>query len=116
MAETHLLQHLASFVLAMWWTKGWLMSKLVAKWRFAVSGLVGSVLWIYVAYTATKSVDTSSGVVVEFQSMPLAYFAAFMAFVSVIGILLGFVTWAEEEGKEASENVPQSVKSGISND
>lgn len=116
MAETHLFQHLAAFVLALWWTKQWLISRPVSRWRFAVSALAGAILWVYVAFTATSSVSASGGVVIEYQSMPLAYFAAFMAFVSVVGIILGLLLWTEEEGEEASQNLPQNVRSQLGGD
>lgn len=114
MAETHLFQHLAGFLVAMWWTSKWMITRPVSRWRFAVSALAGSILWIFVAYTATGAVAASSGVVIEYQSMALAYFSAFMAFASVVGIFLGLLLWTEEEGKAASENLPESVRSGIS--
>lgn len=116
MAETHLFQHLGAFVLAMWWMKQWLITRPVSRWRFAVSALCGSILWIYVAFTATGSVSDSGGVTILFQSMPLAYFAAFMAFVSVVGIILGLALWTEEEGEQASQNLPQTVRSNLGDD
>lgn len=116
MAETHLLQHLAAFVLAMWWTKQWLISRPVSRWRFAVSALSGAILWVFVAYTSTSSLDTSGGVTIEFQSMALAYFSAFMAFVSVVGIFLGLLLWTDEEAREAGDDVPSYLKSNLSDD
>lgn len=116
MAETHILQHLAGFVLAMWWTKSWLMQRTVARWRFAISGLTGSILWIFVAYTATRALDTSSGVTIAFNSMPLAYFSAFMAFVSVIGTMLGLVLWTEEEARDATEEMPDRIAGDVQGD
>jgi ABC-type transport system involved in multi-copper enzyme maturation permease subunit len=116
MAETHLLQHIVAFVGALWWTKQWLISRPVSRWRFAVSALAGSILWVYVAYTATGTYESSSGVVVLFQSLPLAYFSAFMAFVSVIGIVLGLLLWTEEEVDRASEDLPASAQSRLNGD
>lgn len=116
MAETHLFQHLFAFVLAMWWTKHWLMDGIIARWRFVISALSGSILWIYVAYTATRAIDTSAGVTIAFNSMPLAYFSAFMAFVSVMGMILGLFLWTEEEGQEAAAQLPGSVKTGWGQD
>jgi len=113
MAETHLLQHLAMLLGMLWWTKQWLISRPVSRWRFAVAALSGAIGWIYVAFTATQSIDTSSGVTVAFQSMPLAYFATFMSFVSVVGIFLGLALWTEEEVDESSQNLPQSAKSAL---
>jgi len=114
MAETHLLQHLAAFVLAMWWTKQWLITRPVSRWRFAVSALAGAILWIYVAFTATGSQGYTDGSLETFTSMPLAYFSTFMAFVSVVGIVLGLLLWTEEETEKASQNLPAAVRSNLS--
>lgn len=113
MAETHLLQHVAAFAVALWWTGQWLFTRPASRWRFAVSAIAGVILWIYVSFTALKSVDASGGVTIQFVSVPLAYFSVFMAFVSVIGILLGLLLWTEEEVAAASQNLPESVRSGL---
>lgn len=115
-SRPHLYQHLIAFIGAMWWTKKWLITRPVSRWRFAVSALAGSILWIYVAFTATQSFNSSSGEVIAYQSMPLAYFSTFMAFVSVIGIILGLLLWTEEETEQASENIPAQVRSRLGGD
>lgn len=115
MAETHVLQHVAAFAFAMWWTKYWLMNRIIARWRFAVSALSGSILWVYVAYSATNAIaPDGAGGTIAFQSMALSYFAAFMAFVSVIGAILGLLLWTEEEGQLATEGLSDSMKTQFS--
>lgn len=110
MAETHILQNVIPLALALWWTKSWLMDPIISRWRFAVSAVAGSILWVYVAYTSTRAVDTSGGVEIIFESMALAYFSAFMAFVSVVGMVLGLLLWVDEEAKEAAETLPGAVR------
>jgi len=116
MVETHLFQHVAMLAGMLWWTKQWLITRPVSRWRFAVAALAGAIGWIYVAFTATQSAQGSSGVVIVYQSMPLAYFATFMSFVSVVGIFLGLALWTEEEIDESSQNLPQSAKSALRGD
>lgn len=112
MAETHILMLVAGLLGAIWWTKSWLMDPIQARWRFAVASLAGIPLWIFVAFSATRVVDTTSGVTTVYGSMALAYVAAFMAFVSVIGMVLGLFLWAEEEAQDASDELPGAVRPG----
>lgn len=113
MAETHLLQHIAAFVVAFWWTSKWMITRPVSRWRFAMSALSGAILWVYVAFTALGSTSTSGGTEILISSEALAYFSAFMAFVSVVGIILGLFLWTEEEGEKASENIPSEALSNL---
>lgn len=113
MAETHLFQHLAAFVVAMWWTSKWMITRPVSRWRFAMSAFAGAILWVFVAFTALGSVVTTSGVTVLITSQGLAYFSGFMAFLSVLGALLGLFLWTEEEGEKAAEGVPEEVLSNL---
>lgn len=110
MAETHLLQSVIPLALAMWWTKSWLMDSIIARWRFAVSAVSGTILWIYVAYSSTRVIEPSGGVEHVFGSPALSYFAAFMALVSVVGMILGLLLWTEEEGQRTAETLPGAVR------
>jgi len=114
MADTALLQATVAFAGALWWTKHWLVNRPPARWRFAVSALSGALLWVLVAFVSTNAQAASSGVVVAFESMPIAYFSAFMAVLSVVGTVLGLLLWTEEEVKETGRNVPQNLRSNIS--
>ncbi|MFB6197103.1 MAG: hypothetical protein ABEI52_02380 [Halobacteriaceae archaeon] len=113
--EVHLFQHVALLVMLFWWTKGWLLEKpeTQQRWRFIVAALAGAIGWIIVAYTATGSVAASSGVTILYQSMAIAYFSAFMAFLSVIAIPLGLLMWVEEETEKASEDIPEWAESDL---
>lgn len=102
--------HVAAFLGALWWTKGWLMDATRQRWRFILSTLSSVPLWIVVAYTATRVVEGSSGVGIVYGSTAIAYFGAMMAFVSVIGFVLGLYLWAEEEAQEAAGELPQNVR------
>lgn len=108
MAETHILQFVTMLALTMWWTKQWLVDRVASRWRHLIGALASTIAWIYLAFTATRVVDTSSGVTVVFGSGALGMFATFMAFVSVIGIFLGLLFWTEETGEEVSQDVPKS--------
>jgi hypothetical protein len=108
MAETHLWQFTAMLVLTMWWTKSWLINRVASRWRHLTGALVSTIAWAYISFTATRVADPSGGVTIVFGSEALATFAAFMAFVSVIGIFLGLLFWTEETGREISEDVPKS--------
>lgn len=110
MAETHILQNIVPLAIALWWTKSWLMDPIIAKWRFAVSSLAGAILWVFVAYTSTRAVDPSGGEEIIFQSMGLAYFAVFMALVSVVGMLLGLLLWTEEEAERTAQSLPAAIQ------
>jgi len=103
MAETHLLMFVIPFATTVWWTKSWLMDPIASRWRFAVSALAGTLAWVYLAYSATRVVEASAGVQIVYGSQALSVFCAFMAFVSVIGTLLGLLLWTEEAGEEMTE-------------
>lgn len=109
MPETHLYMMIASFLSAMWWTKSWLMDPIIARWRFGVSAFSGSLLWIVVAYTSTRAVESSAGVQIIYASDALSWFSVFMALVSVAGLILGLYLWVEEEAKETAEQLPDAV-------
>lgn len=113
MAETHLWMLLVPLAANLWWTKGWLMDPIIARWRFAVSAFSSAILWVYLAYTSTRVVSTSGGAEIIHDSLPLAYFCAFMAVVSVAGLVLGLFLWTEEEAEEAARLLPDSVNTGF---
>ena len=108
MAETHLWQFVAMLTLTMWWTKGWLINRVASRWRHILGALVSTIAWIYVAFAATRVAQGSGGVTIVFGSDALSTFAGFMAFVSVLGVLLGLLFWTEETGREVSEDLPKS--------
>ena len=110
MAETHILQHAIAFALAVWWTKGWLMNRLVSRWRFALSGFAGALLWLYVAFTATRVFEYSGGQEVVYSSLALAYLAGFMVFLSLVGTVLGLFLWTEEEGQRAVDELGDGIR------
>lgn len=112
MAETHLLMNVAALLAATWWTKSWLMDPIVSRWRFVVASLVSVPLWVFVAYSSTRVVDPSSGVGHIFGSMALAYVAAIMALVSIVGCVLGLYLWTEEEIQESEATLPQNLRMG----
>lgn len=112
MPDPHLWMYVAAFAGALWWTKSWLMDPVGARWRFMLATLTGVPLWIVVAYLSTRVVDASSGVGIVYASIALSYFAAIMAFVTVIGFILGLYLWAEEEAADAAGELPESVSTG----
>lgn len=111
MAEPHLIAHFAiPFAVFSWWTKSWLMDPITQRWRFAVSALTGTIGWIYLAYTATRAVEGSAGVQIVYGSTALAYVCAFMALVSLVGIILGLFLWTEEAGSDTVGELQRQVR------
>lgn len=115
MAETHILQNVVPFLLAIWWSKHYLTGQLISRWRFVLASLIGAILWIYVAFTATRGIDPSDGVSIVFGSTAFAYFAGFMAFVSVVSIFLGLLLWTEEAADETGVNSANIAKTQLQN-
>lgn len=110
MAEPHVIAHFAvPFALAIWWTKSWLMDPIAQRWRFVGAAFAGSVWWVYLAYTATRAVESSGGVQIVYGSTALAYICVFMALTSFVGLILGVLLWSEEEGIAASEQLREAV-------
>ncbi len=117
MVETHLFQHLGMLVIATWWTSKWLINRPASRWRFLMASLSGAIMWVYVAFTALgSSALTDTGNTVLVQSEALAYIGTFMAFISVVGMLLGLFMWAEEETEAASEGAPRESLSNVGGD
>ena len=113
MAEPHLLYVVIPFAAAVWWTKHWLMDDILARWRFVIASMSGSILWVYLAFASTHAVEGSGGVQIAYGSIALAYFSAFMAMVSVVGLLLGLFLWTEEEAEETARELPDAVQTGF---
>lgn len=110
MAEPHVIAHFAvPLALTIWWTKSWLMDPITQRWRFAVSALAGTLMWIYLAYTATRAAEASGGVQIVYGSTALAYVCAFMAMTSFVGIILGLLLWTEEEGLTAAGEITDAA-------
>jgi len=116
MPEPHLFHNIAMLALSMWWTSKWLISRPVSRWRFAVSALAGAIAWALTAWLSLGSTSASSGVQILYGSQALAYFCAFMAFVSIVGIVLGLALWTEEEIEQTGEGVPDELRSGLGGD
>lgn len=110
MAEIHLVQWTALFVLAMALTAAWLLTRPPQRWRHIISALVSTLLWIIIAYTAGNVGVASNGEVVTFGSDAVAMFAVFMVFVDLIGLLLGLWLWGEAETREASHSLPTDMR------
>ncbi len=112
MPDIHLVQWTAAFVLAMGLSSVWLLRRPQSRWRHIVVGLISTLLWIPVAYTAGNVGVVSEGQVIAMGSDALAIFAVFMAFVDLAGLLLGLLLWAEEDVEETSQQLPQNVRVG----
>lgn len=109
MAETHIFQSVGALILAMWWTRHWIMDQSLSRWRFVASAFAGTILWIITAYIQTRAAYPSGGVEHIFESMALAYFCVFMALFSIVGLLIGLVVWTEEEGEDAGQTLPRQA-------
>lgn len=117
MAEVHLFQWVVAFAAALWLTVRWLLTRPQSRWRHIISGIVSTLLWIPVAYTAGNvHVATDAGETVAFGSEALGTFAIFMAVVCIAGLLLGLVLWTEEEAQDMSEALPRRMQRGPGDD
>lgn len=110
MPDIHLIQWTAAFVAALYLTCKWLSDRPRSRWRHIVTGVVSTLLWIPVAYTAGNVAVESQGEVVTFGSDALATFAMFMVVVNIAGLLLGLMLWAEEETEKTHESLPQEMQ------
>lgn len=110
MAEVHLIQWTAAFLAATWLTSRWILSRPGQRWRHIVAGLVSTLLWIPVAYTASNVAVADSGTTVAFGSEALGAFSIFMVVVNIAGLLVGLVLWVEDEADEASESLPAGMR------
>ncbi len=106
MPDIHLLQWTAAFAAALYLTCKWLLERPRSRWRHIISGLVSTLLWIPVAYTAGNVAVADNGEVVAFGSDALGMYAIFMVVVNIAGLVLGLFLWAEEEVEEASREAP----------
>ena len=110
MAEVHLYQWLVAFAGALWLTTRWLLRAPRQRWRHIVTGIVATLLWVPVAYTAGNVHVASSGVVTSFGSDALGTFAIFMVVVNIAGLLLGLVLWVEEAVDDAHDSLPREMQ------
>jgi len=111
MAEIHLLQWTAAFIGALYITFQWLVTRPRSRWRHITVGIVSTLLWIPVAYTAGNvGVATDSGEVVTFGSEALGGVAIFMVVVCIGGLVLGLLLWVEEEAEEAHKELPSEMQ------
>ncbi len=106
MPDIHLIQWTAAFAAALYLTSKWLIERPRSRWRHIVSGLVSTILWIPVAYTAGNVAVADNGEAVAFGSEALGGFGILMVVVNIAGLILGLFLWAEEEVEEASNNTP----------
>jgi len=107
MATTpHVIQYLAVFLGALWWSKHTLMNRGGGvRWRQFLSALVGAVLWIPVAYMSTAVADSASGVVITFGAPALGYIGVIMVFVMFITAILSIVLWSMEEAEDSASEL-----------
>lgn len=107
----HVTQWAVVFIAATWLTAKWLLSPPASRWRHIVAGVLTTVLWVPLAYTAGNVETTDgSGGTVAFGSEALGTFATFAAVVSAIGLLVGLVLWVEETADEAHSDLPPEMQ------
>lgn len=116
MADVHLFQWVVAFGAALWLTVRWLLTRPNSRWRHIVSGIVSTLLWLPVAYTAGNVYVADSGSKIAFGSEALGSFAIFMAVVCIAGLLLGLVLWTEEEAQDMSDALPRRIQRGSGGD
>ena len=112
MPEIHVIQWSVAFVVASWLTARWLLDRPQSRWRHIVAGIVSTLLWIPVAYTAGNVGVADGGERVAFGSQALGTVATFMIVVCLLALLVGLVLWVEEEAENASAGVPADMRPG----
>jgi hypothetical protein len=112
MADVHLVQWTAAFLAATWLTARWILSQPTQRWRHIVAGLVSTILWIPVAYTANNVHVADGGASVAFGSDSLGMVATFMIVVNIGALLVGLMLWVEGEADEASKALPADMRPG----
>jgi hypothetical protein len=112
MTTIHVIQWTAAFVAAIAITGSWLLTRPSSRWRHILAGIVSTLLWIPVAYTAGNVGVADGGEVVTFGSQALAGVATFMVVASLVGILLGLLLWVQEEADAASDDLPADMRPG----
>lgn len=110
MVDVHLFQWVAAFAAAFWLTARWLLERPRSRWRHILGGLVSTLIWIPVAYTAGNVAVNSGGVTMRFGSDALGTFAAFMAVLCIVGLLVGLMLWAEEAADDAHDALPDGMQ------
>lgn len=106
MTTIHVFQWTAAFLVATALTGAWLLVRPRSRWRHLVTGIVATILWLPVAYTAGNVGVASQGAVVTFGSDALGTVGIFMVVVNIAGLLLGLFLWVEEGVDEASRDLP----------
>ena len=112
MTTIHVAQWVAAFLAAGALTGGWLLRRPRSRWRHLVAGIAATILWIPVAYTANNVGVADGGTVVTFGSDALVTVSTFMAVVCIAGLLIGLVLWVEEAADDASDELPNDMRSG----
>ena len=112
MTTIHLFQWTAAFLAAIGVTGAWLLVRPRSWWRHLVAGIVGTILWLPVAYTAGNVGVADGGSVVTFGSRALTGVATFMIVVNLLGLILGSYLWVEEAADDASDELPNDMRGG----
>ena len=110
MDDVHLFQWVAAFAAAFWLTARWLLERPRSRWRHILGGVVSTLLWIPVAYTSGNVYVADNGSTVAFGSDALGTFAAFMAVLCIVGLLVGLMLWAEEAADDAHDALPERMQ------
>jgi hypothetical protein len=112
MPEVHLFQWVAAFAGALWLTARWLLTRPTSRWRHLAVGLVATLLWLPVAYTAGNVHVADGGTTVGFGSDALGTVAIVLLVVCIAGLVLGLYLWVEEAADDASAELPASMRTG----
>jgi hypothetical protein len=112
MPDVHLFQWVIAFAGALWLTARWLLARPTSRWRHIVGGLMATLLWLPVAYTANNVHVVDQGTREAFGSNALGGVATFMAVACLAGLVIGLFLWVEEAADEASAELPGSLRRG----
>ena len=112
MPDVHLIQWTAAFAGALWLTARWLLTRPQSRWRHLTAGIVATLLWLPVAYTAGNVYTVSSGVVTRFGSDALGTVAIVFVVVCIAALVLGLYLWVEEAADDMSAELDSDLQTG----
>lgn len=110
MPDVHLLQWAVAFAVAAWLTARWMLTRPETRWRHLVAGIVTTLLWLPVAYTAGNVHVADGGSKVAFGSDALGTFAIFMVVVCIVNLVVGFMLWVEGAVDESHKDLPDGMQ------
>ena len=90
--------------LAALFTYGWLIRRPVSRWRHIMLATAATPLWVLVAYGGSGATVVDQGATVAVGSGAWLYAGGLLAFINVLGLVLGLVLWTDETVRSDDSN------------